>query len=563
MRFLTLLPAIGLASLVGAQGFPFGWVSTIHGTGIKSSKDVVVDQNGSVITAGYFNYSQDFDPGPADLIIAAPGNYYADVYVQKLNADGTLDWVATFGDDFIQECRGVGVDGLGNIVVCGYFGGTVDFDPGPAVFELTSDVSQDQFLVKLSPDGSFIWAVKLSTGNDDFVNSMVVAEDGRIHLTGVFTGALDCDPGSGSFVLNASGSDAFVITLDPNGSFIWAGRIGSGADESGRSIAVDTNGNVLVTGSYSGTADLDPTSGSHPVPASAGTYSSFVVCLSSAMDFLWGKGLVSGDMSFGQSIIADELGNVFAFGTYYEAMDFDPGPDTVMHVPSMQSLGANYIIKFSPTGEFLWGTSLDSLNHAIRSTHSIAAGANGHLYVTATMGASATLGSFGLAGHGMKDIVLIELDQDGTVVNACAIGGPNDDEPSGVTVDPGNTLHLAGIFRYTVDFDPGPGSAVVSISQSSPDIFTLRLGAVPAAMGEHLPSAIVISPNPAMDRVVVSGITAPCDAYAIIDAQGRIVEQQPWRSGSTIGVAQLPSGAYQVLFSHHGSFVGRAPLLKP
>ena len=47
--------------------------------------------------------------------------------------------------------------------------------------------------------------------------------------------------------------------MDSDGNFEWAIRMGSGGDlDRGRSIVVDNEESVYVTGSFSGTVDFDP-----------------------------------------------------------------------------------------------------------------------------------------------------------------------------------------------------------------------------------------------------------------------------------------------------------------
>ena len=46
----------------------------------------------------------------------------------------------------------------GNVYLGGLFPSTVDFDPGPASFNLTAQGFEDAFVLKLDASGNFIWA---------------------------------------------------------------------------------------------------------------------------------------------------------------------------------------------------------------------------------------------------------------------------------------------------------------------------------------------------------------------------------------------------------------------
>jgi hypothetical protein len=59
------------------------------------------------------------------------------------------------GGTSFDEGRGVAVDGAGNTYTTGYFQGTVDFDPGVGVSNLTSNGNPDVFVLELDTNGNF------------------------------------------------------------------------------------------------------------------------------------------------------------------------------------------------------------------------------------------------------------------------------------------------------------------------------------------------------------------------------------------------------------------------
>ena len=69
-------------------------------------------------------------------------------------------------------------------------------------------------------------------------------------------------------MLTSGGSgDVFVAEYTPLGALVWAKRFGGPIDDNGRGIAVDGAGNVVVTGSFYGTADF----GTHTLTSNAGS----------------------------------------------------------------------------------------------------------------------------------------------------------------------------------------------------------------------------------------------------------------------------------------------------
>jgi outer membrane protein assembly factor BamB len=73
-------------------------------------------------------------------------------------------------------------------------------------------------------------------------------------------GTVDFDPGPATYNLSSSGAqDVYVWKLDASGNLIWAGAVGAPENQArAYGVAIDANGNVYVTGSFQGIADLDP-----------------------------------------------------------------------------------------------------------------------------------------------------------------------------------------------------------------------------------------------------------------------------------------------------------------
>ena len=92
-----------------------------------------------------------------------------------------------------ESGQGITTDNFGNVYVTGYFQDTVDFDPGPGVFNLKSNGSYDIFIQKLDADGNFIWA-KQMRGDGAFGTSIEIDTNGYMYCLGNFSGTVDFDP---------------------------------------------------------------------------------------------------------------------------------------------------------------------------------------------------------------------------------------------------------------------------------------------------------------------------------------------------------------------------------
>jgi hypothetical protein len=101
---------------------------------------------------------------------------------------------------------------------------------------------QDIWICKRSgSDGNELWAVQYGTAGDEYGYALAVDTNGDVFVTGSTSGALNAGS-AGSF-------DIFVSKHSgTDGSKIWGVQIGGGASDNARGIGVDSSGNVLVAG---------------------------------------------------------------------------------------------------------------------------------------------------------------------------------------------------------------------------------------------------------------------------------------------------------------------------
>ena len=123
----------------------FQWVQTYGGSENDSVYDLTIDSSNNIIVAGIFRGTVDFGSGN---IVSSGG---IDAFVLKLNSSGTFQWVQTYGDSTGDSGTGVGVDSSDNILISGYFQGTIDFGGG----DVTSIGGNDIFVLKLNSSGQY------------------------------------------------------------------------------------------------------------------------------------------------------------------------------------------------------------------------------------------------------------------------------------------------------------------------------------------------------------------------------------------------------------------------
>lgn len=208
----------------------------------QRSRAVAVDAQGNAILVGEFAGEIDFGGGA----LKSAGDY--DVFVAKLDPDGEHVWSKRFGDAAPQRGGAVAVDGAGNVVVGGELAGTVDFGGGPR----NAGAEPAVFMAKLDQNGEHVWSRRIGEQGAS-LGQIVVDGAGNVLVAGSFRGEARL---AGGLLKSVGEEDVFVAKVNPAGDFLWAHRFGGTGADRGTGVAIDLDGDTLVTGSFAGSVDF-------------------------------------------------------------------------------------------------------------------------------------------------------------------------------------------------------------------------------------------------------------------------------------------------------------------
>jgi hypothetical protein len=136
-----------------------------------------VDGSDNVYLTGYFRGTADFDPGSGVDNHTSAG--LEDIFLTKINFDGTYDLTTTIGGTDQDFGLSVAVDDNVNVYVTGYFSGTVDFDPGSGIDNHTSAGFEDIYLTKFRLVGFVVTPASVTTtgaGDTTFFTVRLLSE---------------------------------------------------------------------------------------------------------------------------------------------------------------------------------------------------------------------------------------------------------------------------------------------------------------------------------------------------------------------------------------------------
>jgi hypothetical protein len=294
------------------------WVSTLSGPGHDFVRDIATGPDGSIIVT------------TLDTRFATP-QARRPISISKYDLNGNRLWIRSYPNDSVTRFfsdRSTAISDQGNIYLavnaeCGEesCGPTIDFGGGPTSVSV---------LVKLAPDGSFLWQSELS--ERDWAGQLAVDHDENAYLVG-------WQPW---WLADRSSLEKFSAAGD---------RLWSSPQYWLATVTTDGGNNVVVGGSLHGPG--------------------YITKLSSEGDVLWNR-RVEGSEGIAQ-VSTTLSGTVFATGNYINSVTWG---STVLPRPSEAS---TFLLTADPDGQPGW---IQRISRAL--SYSLAADARGNAFVATT-----------------------------------------------------------------------------------------------------------------------------------------------------------------------------------
>ena len=281
---------------------------------------IAIDASGNVFVTGYTN-SSDF---PRITGFGYSGG--EDVFVSKFDPNLSTLLASTYlGGSSNERAWGIAIDGSGSVYVSGWTDSSnYPTTPSPGFpFQAAKAGGQDVFISKLSGNLDGLLASTYLGGNntDDAHNGIAIDSSGNVYVAGE-TISFDFPVTTG--VVHQGDYDVFVSKFNSGLSSLLASTFipGNGTDE-GSGIALDSSGNVYVTGRTSST-NFPTTVGAYQV-TKGGNFDAFVTKLNGVDLSVSASTLIGGSGWEFASSLAIYGGEIFV-GGYTTSTDF---PTTV------------------------------------------------------------------------------------------------------------------------------------------------------------------------------------------------------------------------------------------
>jgi hypothetical protein len=356
-----------------------------------------------------------------------PHSGFADIAIVKFNSSKGREWTRQQGTSTPDKAYAAATDASGNVYAAGSTYGGLD-----------GNINQgfdDAVLVKYSPEGVKLWSQQIGTSENDYAYGAATDTEGNAYITGHTEGGIDGNAYSGD-------SDMFLVKYDSSGARLWSAQLGSPAYDDGRAAATDASGNVYVAGftwgyldggSLSGAADIfvvkyssaglklwsrqfgsgaidiaqsiavdsagnvyvsGHTEGNLDGIPNAGKADAFIIKYDSSGARLWSRllGTAAEDMARGVAI--DASGNVYVAGYTFGGLDGNT------------NAGAAdvFLSRFASDGSKLWTAQIGSAGYDF--CYAVAVDGEGFIFPV-----GATNGDLdGKANEGLFDIFILKYD---------------------------------------------------------------------------------------------------------------------------------------------------------
>jgi hypothetical protein len=242
-------------SRISADGSTLDYSTYLGGTGDDWASDIATDSSGAAYVAGT-TFSTDF---PVRNPFQATAGDLMDVVVAKLSESGGLTYATYLGGSGSDYYPRLAVDASGQAHVVGLTF-SQNFPTANAFQPSHGGGYSDVFVTTLNQAGNGLVFSTFLGGSDQEVDStqslgpaVAVGPTGETMVTGV-TRSRNFPTHDAIQSAHAGGmTDAFVARFDSAGRLWYSSYLGGSGDDSGRRIAADPAGAVVVAGATSST----------------------------------------------------------------------------------------------------------------------------------------------------------------------------------------------------------------------------------------------------------------------------------------------------------------------
>ena len=223
----TIYPYMGVAGSVIAKYNSTGhiqWLNHFDATFQLNAYAIEMNSTNKLYVAGYFSDSVHVK---VDTTVTGFSGSQGSAYVLKIDTSGTIEWFKNYGNDWFFGMD-MEIDSYDNLLLLGYNPNVGQLDLDPSINSSYLMDSAQTVLTKWDSAANVIWSQGYKCTNLMWGVNLSLDPNNRIAISGNMRGACDFDLSNNSYNLATnytSGTEPFVITLEAEGDFKWAGLL--------------------------------------------------------------------------------------------------------------------------------------------------------------------------------------------------------------------------------------------------------------------------------------------------------------------------------------------------
>ncbi|MEM8999101.1 MAG: hypothetical protein AAGB24_02470 [Bacteroidota bacterium] len=365
------------------------WIRSFGGSGDDSPRSIISTTDGGFAVFGFTDST--------DGHLVSKSNNVNDYWLLKLDAEGNLQWLRTYGGSKDDQGQQAIQTSDGGYAITGY----AMSDDGDGS---NNEGFHDNWVLRLDSSGNILWEKSFGFSGHDHSYDIVETADGGFFFSGFLdvtssNGEGSTGKGSG---LSAHGVGEFWGTkVDGQGNLVWRKFFGgTNNDRSFGVVNAHDGGYVLIGASESNDFDV-----SNP----KGSYDFWVVKIDKNGNFLWERSFGGTGIDQSYDIARTKDGAYAIVGNTF-SIDTD--------VSKNNGESDIWLIKISEAGELLWqksygGTGFDA-------SHGISTAADGGFIIS---GNSKSFNGDATQNFGENDFWLIKTDESGELEWQRSFGG--------------------------------------------------------------------------------------------------------------------------------------------
>lgn len=387
------------------------WAKKLGNQYSEYINSIDVDGVGNIYLTGSFTDTLDFDLGSGTSLQVAENP--VSTFIAKYDQNWNLTWVRTMHLIGNFGYVNLELDASNNLYYSFIFNDSIDVNPDPLID--TYEVSTSNYrsiILKMDQNGNYQW--HRAFGNNPGVANIhsIAVKNNSLYFTGEFgNDSIDIDPGTGTlfFTPIAVSWDAFYGEMNLNGELLWAKQAGGNGNEYMHDIRVDSFGNLIISGLYSG--DMDFNYGGTPMILShIASDDAFVFKCSPQGNPIWIVPIAGTNTQQPEALTLDQYDNIYISGMFESTVDLDPGTGT-FNITS-QGTYDGFIAKYGMGGEFLNGWAIGS-SYWLERINGLSVDDENNLYASGRFSNSVTFnttsGNVNLTSMGGLDALAVKL----------------------------------------------------------------------------------------------------------------------------------------------------------